>query len=285
MAAGSGKWKKYALVAVRLVVAVLLMGWILQRADLDVLADSLSQTLPLIFFVALVVNLGRNLLAAYRIKFLLKAKGFSLPVGVLLRDYFIGFFFGFFLPTGIGGDVYRGISLNRLQVDVENAAGSLITERLLGLLSLALLPPAVWYWGRDAFPSDNEWLIWVFTLGLGLATAVLFLPLTGKLAASLRERVGLRFVKGLLGTVLRIHEFRKYPSALAQGFGLSLGYQVLGVLAVYLIGASLDVQISAMYYFLFVPVVWLVSMVPVTINGFGVREETFMVLFALAGMA
>ena len=62
-------------------------------------------------------------------------------------------------------------------------------------------------------------------------------------------------------------------------------FQVIGVLSTYLIAVSMGSELSYLYFFILLPVIWLAGLLPVSINGLGIREGSFVFLFRSTGMS
>ena len=65
----------------------------------------------------------------------------------------------------------------------------------------------------------------------------------------------------------------------------TIAFQSAGIFATYLLGVAIGSPISLSYYFILLPIVWLVAMIPISINGLGLREGAFVVLFVSIGMS
>ena len=79
-------------------------------------------------------------------------------------------------------------------------------------------------------------------------------------------------------------EYRKYPGLLAQAFLLSLAVQMARVFVFYVVALGFNLHAPLMYYIVFIPLIMVLIMLPVSISGVGVREASFVGLFSLAGM-
>ena len=73
--------------------------------------------------------------------------------------------------------------------------------------------------------------------------------------------------------------------ALAIGLLATIAFQSAGIFATYLLGVAIGCPVSLGYYFVLLPIVWLVAMIPISINGLGLREGAFVVLFVSIGMS
>lgn len=276
----------------RAAISVALLALILTRLDLNELGETLSGVIPgllaLGFFIFLVTNMVNVAKWLLIIRTQEQADGRS-PVSFfhLTAIYYMGLFFNNFLPTSFGGDVIRVWKLARLTGQPHEAAGSVVIDRIssvFALLLIALLPA----------------LIKLRLLGAGLALGVvgmfLILVLIIILLASERATRKLSRVPGLRGDPfgLRRHlkefyyslyRFRGHPAALLELLLISIFYQAGNISMVYLAALSLGIHISLIYYFLFIPVVLAVGMIPISLNGIGMREGAWVLLFSQVGVS
>ena len=195
----------------------------------------------------------------------------DIPLRRLLAVYYIGLFANNFLPSSIGGDALRIYHAAKDTGKTAEAAASVVGERLLASLALVFTAAAAMLFlsGQDAA------LIYRYVGVLAavcavLAAVVFYYPF--------RET-------GRIGRFLcRISEYKKHPGTLALVLLLSFGFQICMVLAnVYIFGA-LGVQLPVYLHFVYVPVIMAVSMLPVSINGLGVREGMYVLFYGSAGV-
>src|SRR5262249_33990365 len=76
----------------------------------------------------------------------------------------------------------------------------------------------------------------------------------------------------------------QHPGLLLGTSGLSIGVQVANVLVVWLIGRALDVAVPAVYYSILVPMVTLFTLLPISLNGMGIREGSTVLFLAPLGV-
>jgi uncharacterized membrane protein YbhN (UPF0104 family) len=89
-------------------------------------------------------------------------------------------------------------------------------------------------------------------------------------------------VKGLKRLYESLHGYS--ISAVGKTLGVSLGFNILLITMNYLLGLSLGDRVSIWYYCLFVPITSIVTLLPVSFAGLGVREGAYVFLFTQAGM-
>ena len=80
-------------------------------------------------------------------------------------------------------------------------------------------------------------------------------------------------------------DYGKTPDVLIYCFLFTILFQIFGVFSTYLISSSLGYSIKFIYFLMLLPIVWIISMIPISINGLGVREGAFILLFSKKGYA
>lgn len=198
--------------------------------------------------------------------------GIRYGLGLYVILYYIGMFFSMFLPTTVGGDVARVWYFTARTAKLKESAASVFLERAtggFGLLSVL---------GVAYLLTDTEVLAslpWVggFLQNKAMAVLVGLLGVVGVL------------VFGLLGKRLRWLE--GMPSALAPllwAYAFSLVFYAGFGFAHYLLGVGLGLHVGFLYYVFFVALVSLVSMLPVTVSGIGLREGGYVLCLRAAGV-
>ena len=227
------------------------------------------------------------LASAVRWGILLRAQHVRLPYSFLTQSFLVATFFNNFLPSNIGGDVVR-------ITDTAKAAGSktlattvVLIDRGLGLLGLALMAATgASLMQRMAVGPVGPAMLWAgFGLGAIVATPALLMPdKLGRLLQPLRvfhqEWVDARIEK-LTDTLTR---FKETPAALAGCFAGAILVQAILVGFYVAIARSMNIPIGFAELAVIVPVSFIVQMVPVSVNGFGVREATFGFYFTRLGL-
>ena len=81
------------------------------------------------------------------------------------------------------------------------------------------------------------------------------------------------------------HIMGKHKSILLVSLLISFINQFLAISVVWITAVGLNLQIRFSYFLIFVPVITLISMIPISLNGMGLREYAFMSLFSAIGVA
>jgi uncharacterized membrane protein YbhN (UPF0104 family) len=285
----SGKPRNAAAVIVRLAVSAALIAWLLRRTDFrEVGAAFRAADLRLVALAVLLIPLG-YLTSVCRWRLLLRSQGGEAPLSFLLQSLMVGIFFNNLLPSTIGGDAVRAWDTARAGVNRATAVAVVVVDRFVGLLALLLfaavgLPLS----GRIVThaPALAVW-VWAIGAGLGLAAAVLFLP--SRRAPALLARLGTllpRRLGSLPGKVASaLFAFQGQGSVLLRAFAWSLALQALVVVNAWVLARALRVPIPFADFFLIVPLSIFLMMLPVSINGIGVRESSYAFFFRAFGVA
>jgi uncharacterized protein (TIRG00374 family) len=198
------------------------------------------------------------------------------PLGWLVRTYFVALFAGQFLPAAIGGDAVRVVELGRYTGDAPEAVASVLIDRLIGLVSLvalAVFAVAVAGAGRRPGVIAAEA---AFGIAAAAVLALLFSSrLRGVVARWLEPRatgrrlaVGQRFYDAL-------HAYRHHRGTLVVVALLALVVQLLRVGVIWMLVQALGLDVPNSVVLLAGPVVFAALALPVSLNGIGVREAVF----------
>jgi hypothetical protein len=207
------------------------------------------------------------------------------PVRTVMRIFFVSTFVGTFLPASVGGDAVRAYGLSKEGVSGVDAVASVLMDRLLGVVSILIVAIAGSMLARDLidiralFPA-----LAVLTIACGAALAVVFSPraavaVAGVLALLPRGReTGTRLVTA-------IQRYASLHLPMANVLLCSIAVQVLRVLQTYCLGLALGLAVPLGVYFALVPLILLIVLMPITINGIGTTQAGFVWLFGRAGVA
>ncbi|NNF14398.1 MAG: flippase-like domain-containing protein [Gemmatimonadetes bacterium] len=264
------------LIAVKVVVSIALLIWILRGSNLEeVLAAAADAHVPLLL-VAYSLNFVGVVINASRWRGLLHTHGVQVPLPVLVRSVMVGAFFNNFLPSTVGGDAMRAYDSFRFS-QRRGTMSSVVVDRLLGLLVLSLFALASVPFAPQLTGSVPLLPVWV-ALGAavlaGLAWAIFLSPSGGfvpGVLARLPEGIA-RPIDKVLGA------FRAYAgqrSALAKAFGWSVLLQANVVVYYIVVARALGFDVPTLHFFLIVPLAMYIMMVPITVNGIGLRENLF----------
>jgi uncharacterized protein (TIRG00374 family) len=283
-------------VALQCTMSALLLAALFYIAQRGALLDTFRLiALPQILLAMSITATG-YVLNTRRWQLLLENVGVREPLAWLAQLYFIGLFFSLFLPTGTGGDAVRMYQVARRSGRPTEAVVATLQERLFGLGASLLIGLVAAFYFLPRLPVQFQlWALLVQTLGI-LAVGVLIYPTPFFAAAERwaarrsehplsRRLAEHRLVKPLLQLVDPVRELPKLkPRRILGALVLALAALLLGITMYYLLAQGLQLQVGFIELCLVVPLVWIVRMAPVSLNGIGVGEGAFVSLMSLFGI-
>jgi uncharacterized protein (TIRG00374 family) len=225
-------------------------------------------------------------LSCLRWRVVLQSSHHPVAMSTLLSSYFAGMFLNIFLPGALGGDVYRIYRVAQTTKDSEVALVSVFLERFTGLAALSALailglPPALRLIGR--------WdIILLFIACVSALVGAVLLISSPKLliwAEPWLEKLRLSQVSDRFAKIqILLRKFAQHRQALALSMGLSLLLQLAIVHYHYLVAQQLKIPISYLELLVFIPIIVVVTLLPISLGGLGVKEELWIYLFSRVGL-
>jgi hypothetical protein len=278
------RWKGTLTAVLRIAAAVVLIIVLLRRTDV-------GQALDLIRGARLGFVLGGALVMAmpiaiggFRWWLLLRSQGLTLPYHFVLRVNVAGLALSTVLPTSVGGDLLR-VGYTTRDGMVEAALATVLFDRILGVVGLLVICDfaSLLLLARTGSPG----LLALAGLGSAIVAAFLLALMVepvydgmSRLAGRVRVwRLGERLVRVADG----VRSYRTQPRLILQTLGLSVLLWLVYSLAWSLLGASVGSTAPLLSYLVCVPLVALAAMLPISIGGLGVRENSFVILMGHFG--
>jgi uncharacterized protein (TIRG00374 family) len=275
-------------VAGTLVVTGLATAYIVWKIDVGKTVDILVHAQPGYFLASLAIMSGTVLPMAWRWQQLLGAKGIHDRLPWLARAYFVSYTAGQVLPTSLGGDAMRIYETSRRHPGNGGpVAGSVLLERALGGAATLLLAAIGFLLAIGRYDVGAYlWVELAFVLAT-IAAGVVFFSRgvrrhLARLVPLLRR---LRLEKPVRAVYEGVHSYRANTRLLVGVFLLTLAVQSVRVLAIWLAGKAVGVDLSPRPYYVMGPLLFLVLLVPFTINGLAVRETFFVSFLGTLGVA
>jgi len=270
-----------------LVVTGLCTAYILWKIDVGKTVDVLRDARLGYFFSSVAIMVATVLPMAWRWQRLLAGRGIHDRLGWLTRAYFTAYTAGQVLATSIGGDAMRIFETTRRHPGRGGpVAGSVLLERALGGAATLVLAAIGFVLAIGRY--DVGAYLWV-ELGFVVATVVLGVVLfSRRMRRPLRLSVPLlrrlKLERPLRAVYEGIHAYRGHPFLLLGVCVLTLGIQSIRVLAIWLAAKAVGVDLSPRVYYVMGPLLFLVMLVPFTINGLAVREAFFVSFLGKLGV-
>jgi uncharacterized membrane protein YbhN (UPF0104 family) len=263
------------------------LAYILWQLDISRTADIVLHSHLGWFFGALAIMIGGVPPMAFRWQKLLEARSVRESFGWLTRAYFVSYTAGQVLPSAVGGDASRIFeSARRHPGRLADMSAIVVLERALGgvaTLTLAAIGFALAIGRYDVGPY--LWVEGVFVVGT-VVLGVLFF--SHRMRGVLRRFVPLlrrvRLERPLRAFYEGVHVFRQHVGLMVWIFLLTLVVQGVRVLAIWMGGKAVGVDLSPRPYYVMGPLLFLVLLVPFTVNGIAVREAFFVSFLTQLGV-
>lgn len=248
----------------------------LVRGDIPVIVSTLRNIDHRVAALATLIFLLAVGVLAVRLRLIFGVKGIPISLAESTHLTLVGYFFNNFLPTSVGGDVVKALCAARVTKSGVKSFTAVLMDRIFGLFTFILIPSLTLLCHLKNIGNP---LVPVMVYSLLVVSGVCFL-----LIFSRRVARRFRFVERLLdriglGKKVRelyegLHDFRYHKKAIFGAMLLSVVGQSVSIFVLYLMARALGSDVSPVYFFLLVPVVHLVSMLP-SLNGLGIREGAY----------
>jgi glycosyltransferase 2 family protein len=225
---------------------------------------------------------------AYRWKLLLRARGVRESVAWLTRAYFVSYAVGQVLPTGVGGDASRIYETTKRHPGFGSPiAGSVVLERAIGGAVTLLLAAIGLLLAIGHYPiGPYLWIEALFIVGTLVAGALAFSKRPRRhLRKAIKPLRKLRAERTARALYEGIHGYRYHTRTLLVVAGITFAAQVSRILAIWAGGRAVGVELPVRPYIVLGPLLFLVMLVPFTINGLGVREAFFISFLTRLGVS
>lgn len=270
-----------------LVLTAFAVAYLAWKIELGTTLDVLAETDLAWFSAAVAIMVFTVPVLAARWGWLLSAQRIEEGLVWLTRAYFVAYTAGQILPTSLGGDAVRIVETARRHGGQKAVAtGTVVLERGLGGAATVLLGAIAFVLSIGRFDvSAYVWLEGIFVFGTILLAFLFFArsvrPLL-RLTAPWLERV--RLDRPLRAFYESVHHYRGRPRLLLGVFAVTFAVQTVRVLAIWATARAVGIELEVLVYYVMGPLLFLVLLVPFTLNGFAVREAFFVSFLGSLGV-
>jgi len=278
--------KKIFSILLRVGISIILLVLLFRQADeKSLLAVIKGIHKPLLGLSFLVFSLT-YVLGVWRWAMLLKAVNIDIPLKRIITSFSGGIFFSLFLPSTIGGDFLRSVDLSVHTQKPKEVIATIFLDRLSGYIGLVFLAICALFLGWKVL-EDSSVLI-----SLGIIVGLLFFLLLILFNKYLYTKIN-GFLKSPNAGKIRdlisdlheeIHLFRDKPRIVAKNILVSILIQAISPVTFYIIALALGIKISLLYFFIFLPIIGAITLLPISIGGLGLRDASTIFFFAKVGV-
>lgn len=268
--------KKKLLVAAKIAVSVSLLLYLISIVDVESTVRRLMGIKVGFIIIAFFISIGMVALSALKWKLILRSDDLNQPYLLLLKSYYIGNFISLFLPSSIGGDVYRVYALSSENKRYAKITSSVLFDRVTGLYALL----SISLFGYISLPGSDYDLALVLLYCSGI---IVFYLLTSRASISWFAQLNRGFIRHIATLLTSFRSYRMNLRSFAKVVAISLLFQFMIVVnnTLYTYALSIDIPFSQLL--VIIPLVFLTEVLPISINGAGVRDSAFVFFFVMIG--
>lgn len=274
--------RQLLVLAARILISLALLYLSLRGINFAAIQERLSQISPGWVILSVLATVVQVFLGALRWREISERCSAPLTDLQAFRINMIGTFFNQTLPSAIGGDAMRLWLVNRTGAGWRAATYSVLVDRAIGLIALAVIVVASLPWSYNLISDGRGRLALVLT-DLAAVSAGLSFLLLGRLPWQWLKTWWLTHHVYACSVIANrvLFDQRSGPKIAV----LSLSVHGLAVVIAWCAARAIDAPVEFSQVFLLIPPIMLITMLPISIAGWGVREATMMVAFGYAGLA
>ncbi len=272
----------------RLLVSFFLLYYIFKNIEISEFIEYLSHIPVHILVISIMLAMIIKLIQSLRWGFVLREKKAIFNSFTLFSFCMIAGFFNLFLPSVIGGDALRIAYIKNNNLSLLSAANTVLFERLVGLYALFIMSAVAIVLGWNIVVAEIRiTAMTISTIGILLMTLVFFFY---DKFLDFVESISIKYSNRI---TLNIHSFFKsldfsiYSNKIfGICFCMTVFMYILGVGVIIMIGNALGLEeISISYYLIIIPIINIITLIPISLGGFGVREGLYVLFLTPLGIS
>ncbi|HDP97799.1 MAG TPA: flippase-like domain-containing protein [bacterium] len=284
---GRRKTKDLVLTLIKGIISAALIYYLLRKTNMSDIWLSIKSADPWILLLSFSLHAVGYYASAYRWRILALAQKMDLPVSYLVESYAVAMFFNNILPTTVGGDAVRAYDSWRKGFPKLKSIATVGVERFIGMFALVVFAviavaltgeissrvPFLWLWVGLCFV-----LMWAVLQGIFLQQGKV------KVLMKIFDLPGFKIFRKIVDKFSDAFvNFRGKNKALFYSLLLSLLLQINVIFHYYLISEAVGLNIPFIKFWVIIPIALFVQMIPLSINGIGIRENLYVFFLGLYG--
>jgi len=270
--------KKRLLGLAKLTVSVALIAYLFSIVDPGAIVGRYRSINPGFIVVAVLLLVMQVAVSALKWKLILRSDGLDAPYPALLKAYYIGNFLSLFLPSSFGGDIYRVYALSSDNKSLGKTTSSVLFDRLTGLLALLTI-------ALLAYVSLPGGRYDIALIAIYLAGIAAFCLLTSERVVDRLRGSSVKLIAKGSVLLASFRTYRRDIGMLYKVLAISLFFQFVIVVINKIYALALSIGIAFHELLVIIPLVYLTEVLPISINGIGVRDGAFVFFYSTLGYA
>ncbi|MBI1184769.1 flippase-like domain-containing protein [bacterium] len=270
----------------RIVVSLFLLGLLISRIDVQGLLYHLKNidagflTASIICFLLYIGS------SALRWQIFITDTGIQVNFYQTLKTLLIGFAIALFLPSAVGIDVGRTYNMARSNKQKVAILSTVLMDRLMGFVAvIGMAMIAILIIGYRYLNESILIAMVGVSLALGLGWMFFF---NKQFIRRFRNILNLpiinRFADSISELYFTIYYMQRKPRLFSIALIVSLITAVLEILSIIMLSYAIGDKVDPLFFFIFMPIIWIILIIPISIGGLGVRETVFVFFFTQVGM-
>jgi len=268
--------------------SVFLLAFLLKDVNISEIFLSLKLSNKYILIFAFSLHAVGLAISAIRWKILLQSLSVNSKIFYLIKSYLVATFFNHFIPSTVGGDSVRAYDSYKLGNNKTKGLTVILVDRFLGLLTLLIFVLISTFFSLELtsqIPNLKLLLIFLSLSSVFIIWLILSPPL--KLFNRIHHNSN-KYISKLGSILVKVGEaflqFSQNKKVLFKALLLSFLLQGNVILYYYLISVALDFDIHILNFSLIIPLTIFILMIPLSINGIGLRENVLFFFFSFYGI-
>jgi len=282
------RFKNIAFYLLKIGITVGLLFFLFSKTDINKMVSIVKEIDLFYLLIALTIFVFTYYLGIVRWHVLLRGAQVVVPISRVALSYLMGLAVNLFIPSTVGGDFARGIDLSVYTSSSKaKVFATVILDRMCGYVAVVFLTSFSLIFGYK-FVNDPAVLI-----SFGILASILLiilLILFNKRVFHLMLRIFGR-LEMIKKPLIRFHEaiilfrLKSRIKTISYALILALLIQIGAVFLLYFIAKSLRIDIAMIYFFIFVPIISAIAMLPITVGGLGLRDSSAVFFFTRIGLS
>ena len=277
--------KKILFWILKLCISIGILWYVFSRPDISLhkIVEYIKNLEPSRFLMAVGLYIIVVFIACLRWQKLLKGQGIHLRFFKTLELNFIGLFFNTFMPSMTGGDVVKAYYVSKHTDQRLEAATTVLIDRVVGMLALLSIGAvaSLYAISEPQIRMPAAIIVVVFLIITILGIVFLNKRLMKIFSFNVKGERWQKVVVSLKRVYSAFYIYRSKKVLLVEVFLMSIVIQLMSILINYQIALGLGLNVSMKYFFLFIPIISVISAIPITFAGWGVGESMYKYFFGL----
>ena len=270
----------------KILISLGLILFLVLRTDMVMVKEVLFSVHGGFLMLAVLCLVAELILMTFRLQALLLMKNIRLPFFVILKLNLISAFVGTFLPTRLGMDALRVFFLSKHTKHVVDSISSVAVDRFLNMFIITCFAIINYFIGGYHHTMPNLILATLpMVLGVGLVLLFLSKRVRSSLGSFLnRIRVSRKITSWLGDLAHSFFGWRGRPKLLLKLILLAIFFQCVRISTSYVFARSLWIEVPYSYFFIVIPIVTVLGMLPFSIAGIGIAQVGSIYFLELIGV-